>query len=247
MDTLHYCSTVAAILNIYIKNIKNTQQKTAERIVQINAVYEYLLSADMKPILHESYFDKLRCVILTKIVEHRQDEYVLANWQICFRLLDTLDNLESFILYGVESLRRSERLKNQHIDRMNKLILAQDCLCLPCIETATNLQSYIKQVKEIQMLPPSFRKQMSGSAVATRAVAAARAAAAEIKKNEEMQLKTNPKPMIMMTEMNITASSPKGQNSTPPPLKKKQVEEKPKIRLLPNVPVLRRSTRLMKC
>jgi hypothetical protein len=246
MDTLHYRSTVAAILNIYIKNIKNTQQKTAERIAKINTIYEYVLSADMKPILHDSYFDKIRSVLLTKIVEHRQDEYVRSNWQICFRLLDTLDNLENFILYGVESLRRSDRLKNQHIDRMNKLILAQDCLCLPCIETATNLQSYIKQVKEIQLLPPSFRKQMSGSAVATRAVAAARAAAAEIKKNEEMQLKTNPKPMITMTEMNITASSPKGQIS-PLPLKKKQVEEKPKIRLLPNVPVLRRSTRLMKC
>jgi hypothetical protein len=246
MDTLHYRSTVAAILNIYLKNIKNTQQKTAERIAKINTIYEYVLSADMKPILHHSYFDQIRSVLLTKIVEHRQDEYVLANWQICFRLLDTLDNLENFILYGVESLRRSDRLKNQHIDRMNKLILAQDCLCLPCIETATNLQSYIKQVKEIKLLSPSFRKHMSESAVATRAVAAARAAAAEIKKKEDMQLKTNPKPMIMMTEMNITASSPKGQNLTPP-LKKKQVEEKPKIRLLPNVPVLRRSTRLMKC
>lgn len=244
MDTFHYRSTVAAILNIYIKNIKNTQQKCPERIEQINTIYEYLLSADMKPILHHSYFDKLRCVILTKIVEFRQDEYVISNWQICFRFLDTLDNLENFILYGVESLRRSDRLKNQHIDRMNKLILAQDCLCLPCIETATNLQSYIKQVKEIQMLPPSFRKQMSGSAVATRAVAAARAAAAEMQKKEEMHLKTNPKPMITMTEMNITASSPKGQFSTPP-LKKKQVEEKPK-KMIPNVPVLRRSTRLMK-
>ena len=245
MDTYSYRSTVAAILNIYLKNLRMYPGRSAERVEQINTLYEYLLSADVKPILHNSYFDPIRSVLLTKIVEHRQDEYAMANWQICFRLFDTLDNLESFILYGVETLRRSDRLKNQHIDRMNKLILSQDCLCLPCVETATNLQNYLKEVNKIKLLSSATRGGGGAEMKQTRAA---------IKKNSSQ-------PIILLEQMNIMSSSqkqiqerekrqeqrqkrqPQEQKQLQQKEQKEQKEQKQK-KVLTAAPLLRRSERM---
>lgn len=108
---------VKEILTIYIKKAHTMTEKAA-KVECVQGLFDYLSTAEVKPLIKTPAFAVFRNVLLQKIHEYKRDPYVMASRQTHHRLHTVLDEMFTYLVQD-DSVprRRSERLKTATVKR----------------------------------------------------------------------------------------------------------------------------------
>jgi hypothetical protein len=115
-----YPTAVRRILAIYIDRGNGFSEKK-EKIVCITGLFDYLSTADVKPLLHTPVFATFRIMLLRKIQEFSNDPYLLARRPQYHHLFSVFREMFTYLVQD-DSIpcRRSERQKQRAVIRFNK-------------------------------------------------------------------------------------------------------------------------------
>jgi hypothetical protein len=108
-----YSVTVKEVLSIYIEKATVALTK-AERLYCITGLFDYLSTAEVKPLIQTAGFAQFRTILLRKIHEYTNDSTVQAHPHRYHRLLAVMRELFAYLVAD-DSVprRRSERLKQR--------------------------------------------------------------------------------------------------------------------------------------
>ena len=131
-----YPEAVRKILNIYIDK-GNSFTAKEQKIVCIAGLFDYLSTADVKPLLHTPGFAAFRQLLLKKIDEFSHDPYLIARRQQQHRLYAVFREMFLYLVSDDSvSPRRSERQKQRVVRHFNARF---DCTETPCLCIAAEL------------------------------------------------------------------------------------------------------------
>ena len=144
-------TSVKKILEIYLKK-GHSQMDKHKKALCITGLFDYLSTAEVKPLLHMPAFGTLRTVLLAKIHEFKNDPYILARQGTYHRLNAVMDELFTYLVMD-DSVprRRSERQKKQTVQLFNARF--QECPCADCDQMTAELK-YWNAYKPGAPLPP---------------------------------------------------------------------------------------------
>ena len=118
MEAYHYA--VVNVLRIYIEKANSLSDK-AQKLVCIEGIFDYLSTADVKPLLERPAFTLFRNVMLNKMQDFANDPYVLARRQQYHRLYAVFCEMFTYLVQDDSvPLRRSERQKQRAVRKFNK-------------------------------------------------------------------------------------------------------------------------------
>jgi hypothetical protein len=140
--TAVYQDAVADVLQIYIKRAQE-QTITKTKIGHMTVLFEYLLTAEVKPLLWcAGRFNKVRNMILKKIHEFKTGPYILKHAEEEQRFIGVLDELFAYMV-GDDTVaqRRSVRVREKGAE--------YKCVCGICTETAGALRAARAKAAEI--------------------------------------------------------------------------------------------------
>jgi hypothetical protein len=142
--TTVYQDAVADVLQIYI-NRAQEQTITKTKIGHMTVLFEYLLTAEVKPLLCggcPGRFNKVRNMILKKIHEFKTGPYILKHAEEEQRFIGVLDELFAYMV-GDDTVaqRRSVRVREKGAE--------YKCVCGICTETAGALRAARAKAAEI--------------------------------------------------------------------------------------------------
>jgi hypothetical protein len=114
-----YSATVKEVLSIYIEKATVALTK-AERLYCITGLFDYLSTAEVKPLIQTAGFAQFRTILLRKIHEYTNDSTVQAHPHRYHRLLAVMRELFAYLVAD-DSVprRRSERLKQRAVCAFN--------------------------------------------------------------------------------------------------------------------------------
>ncbi|NBS90634.1 hypothetical protein EBS67_11645 [bacterium] len=114
-----YSATVKEVLSIYIEKATVALTK-AERLYCITGFFDYLSTAEVKPLIQTPGFALFRTILLRKIHEYTNDSAVQARPHRYHRLLAVMRELFTYLVAD-DSVprRRSERLKQRAVGAFN--------------------------------------------------------------------------------------------------------------------------------
>jgi hypothetical protein len=135
---------VGDVLQIYIKRAQE-QTITRTKIGHMTVLFEYLLTAEVKPLLCGGCggrFNKVRNMILKKIHEFKTGPYILKHAEEEQRFIGVLDELFAYMV-GDDTVarRRSVRVREKGAE--------YKCVCGICVETAGALRAARAKAAEI--------------------------------------------------------------------------------------------------
>ena len=142
--TAVYQDAVADVLQIYTKRaLEQTITKT--KIGHMTVLFEYLLTAEVKPLVSggcAGRFNKVRDMILKKIHEFKTGPYILKHAEEEQRFIGVLDELFAYMV-GDDTVarRQSVRLREKGVE--------YKCVCGICTETAGALRVARAKAAEI--------------------------------------------------------------------------------------------------
>jgi len=115
---------VKEIILIYIKKAETMTEKHA-KVECVQGLFEYLSTAEVKPLIQTPTFAMFRNVLLHKIHEYKKDPYVIAHRQTHHRLHTVLDEMFTYLVQD-DSVprRRSDRLKTATVKRFQASLAA---------------------------------------------------------------------------------------------------------------------------
>ena len=135
-----YPTAVRNVLTIYVNKAAALPEKE-HKVVCIAGIFDYLSTADVKPLLYRPDFAKFRNVILNKIHEFSNDPYLLARRKQYHRLFAVFRELFTYIVQDDSvPARRSDRQKQRAVMRFNKLF--EPCSSPVCIAVAKELKQW---------------------------------------------------------------------------------------------------------
>ena len=137
---------VEKILAIYI-NKANAFKEKEQKIVCITGIFDYLSTADVKPLLQTAHFAGFRNILLRKIHEFTNDSYIRARPSMYHQLHAVMRELFTYLVQD-DSVprRRSERQKKKAVKRFNARFT--ECQCTANIIIAASLK-YWNEVQEV--------------------------------------------------------------------------------------------------
>ena len=137
---------VEKILAIYI-NKANAFKEKEQKIVCIAGLFDYLSTADVKPLLQTAHFAGFRNILLRKIHEFTNDSYIRARPSMYHQLHAVMRELFTYLVQD-DSVprRRSERQKKKAVKRFNARFT--ECQCTANIIIAASLK-YWNDVQEV--------------------------------------------------------------------------------------------------
>jgi len=141
----HTIYAVKKILAIYI-NKANAFDEKEQKIICIAGLFDYLSTADVKPLLQTPEFASFRNILLRKIHEFTNDSYIQARPSMYHRLHAVMRELFTYLVQD-DSVprRRSERQKKKDVKRFNARFT--ECQCADSIIIAAELK-YWNDVQE---------------------------------------------------------------------------------------------------
>ena len=149
-----YPSAVMKVLTIYVNKATAMTEKE-QKLVCIAGFFDYLSTADVKPLLNTSDFANFRNMILKKIHEFSHDPYLLARRPQYHRLFAVFCELFTYLVPD-NSLprRRSERQKQRAVRAFNTCF--EHCSSPQCMTVASKLK-YWSSIKPNQVKPVSIK------------------------------------------------------------------------------------------
>ena len=135
-----YPSAVMKVLTIYVNKATAMTEKE-QKLVCIAGFFDYLSTADVKPLLNTSDFANFRNMILKKIHEFSHDPYLLARRPQYHRLFAVFCELFTYLVPD-NSLprRRSERQKQRAVRHFNQRFAL--CSSPECVSIANELKTW---------------------------------------------------------------------------------------------------------
>jgi len=121
-----HIQAVEKILAIYINR---TREFTGveDKIRCITGLFDYLSTAEVKPLLQTPHFAGFRNMLLQKIHQFKNDPYILTRRKTYYRLHLVLDEMFTYLVQDdAVPRRRSERQKKQAVQRFNRGL--PDCI-----------------------------------------------------------------------------------------------------------------------
>lgn len=150
-------SEITAILKIYVENALIQKGDSDEKVHAIHILFEYLLTNRVKPYLLKDNSNPLRKMILKKIDEFRNENYIKEKSQKFIRFIDAMDELELLLVPNSSPMlpfrSRSDRLKHAFIRQYNKKFIDSKCGCPKCLENASILKKY-NETSNVLIEPP---------------------------------------------------------------------------------------------
>ena len=149
-----YPEAVEKIIAIYVDKA-NMPQKKEQKIYCITGLFNYLSTADVKPILQTERFAKVRNILLRKIDDFSNHAYIVHNKHKYHRLNAVMRELFTFLVQD-DSVprRRSERQKQRAVRGFNTCF--EHCSSPQCISVANELKQW-SAVKPNQLKPVSIK------------------------------------------------------------------------------------------
>ena len=149
-----YPTAVQKVIAIYVDKA-NVLPKKEQKIYCITGLFDYLSTADVKPILHTERFARVRNILLRKIHEFSNDSYVVANKHKYHRLNAVMRELFAYLVQD-DSVprRRSERQKQRAVRAFNTCF--EHCSSPQCMTVASKLK-YWSSIKPNQVKPVSIK------------------------------------------------------------------------------------------
>lgn len=135
-----YPKAVQKVIGIYVDKA-NALPKKEQKIFCVTGLFDYLSTAEVKPILQTAYFAKVRNILLRKIDEFSNDADVRANPHMYHRLNAVMRELFSYLVQD-DSVprRRSERQKQRAVRAFNKCF--EHCSSPHCVKVAGQLKHW---------------------------------------------------------------------------------------------------------
>ena len=135
-----YPQAVIKVVSIYINKAAALRTKD-QKLVGITGLFDYLSTANVRPLLHTPAFAKFRMTVLKKIHEFSHDAYLRARRQQYHRLYAVLYELYTYLVED-DSVqhRRSERQKQRAVRDFNQRFTY--CTSPGCVSIANDLQKW---------------------------------------------------------------------------------------------------------
>lgn len=157
-----YPTAVRNVLTIYVNKAAALPEKE-HKVICIAGIFDYLSTADVKPLLYRPDFAKFRNVILNKIHEFSNDPYLLARRKQYHRLFAVFRELFTYIVQDDSvPARRSERQKQRAVRIFNERF--DYCSSPLCISIATELKQWSAvrpNAKHVSIKPVAASKPVS--------------------------------------------------------------------------------------
>ena len=135
-----YPQAVMKVAAIYVNKAIEMKEKEP-KLVCITGFFDYLSTADVKPLLHTPDFARFRNSLLNKIHEFSNDPYLLARRKQYHRLFAVLREMFTYLVQDDSvPARRSERQKQRAVMRFNERFA--HCSSPVCISIATELKQW---------------------------------------------------------------------------------------------------------
>jgi len=135
-----YPQAVMKISSIYV-NKAEAMRENEQKLVCITGLFDYLSTADVRPILHTPDFAKFRIILLNKIRKLSHGTYLRARYQQYHRLYAVFNEMYSYLMQdGSRMCRRSERQKQRAVRRFNERFAV--CSNPDCVSIATDLKRW---------------------------------------------------------------------------------------------------------
>ena len=157
----HYTLAVEKIIAIYVNTanaLPNKEVKVfciTEKIFCITGLFDYLSTAEVKPILKTERFARIREILLKKIQEFSTHFYVLAYKHRYHHLISVMNELFTYLTQDASvPRRRSERQKQLAVRTFNRFF--ETSSNPECISVATELK-YWSAIKPNQVKPVSIK------------------------------------------------------------------------------------------
>jgi hypothetical protein len=133
-----YTAAVRNVLVIYV-NKCGVLPKKEQKVFVITGLFNYLSTADVKPLLNTPKFANLRNIILEKIHEFLNDAYVRV--QQNHRTQAVLRELFTYLVQDDSvPLRRSQRQKQREVRHLNSCFDHCESIC--CMTIAADLKKW---------------------------------------------------------------------------------------------------------
>ena len=135
-----YPQAVIKVLEIYI-NKAMAIRPIDQKLVCITGLFDYLSTADVRPLLFTPDFTNFQKQILEKIHEFSHDVYLLARHKQHHRLYAVFYELLAYLVPdGSLPRRRSERQKQRAVRRFNERFAV--CSNPDCVSIAADLKRW---------------------------------------------------------------------------------------------------------
>jgi hypothetical protein len=146
-----HSNRVRDVLLIYI-NKAGSFEKNEPKLVCITGIFDYLSTAEVKPLLMTPKFAKFRQTVLRKIHEFKHSAYIRKNGH--HRLIAAMDEMFTYLVQD-DSIprRRSERQKVRAVRRFNERF--QYCSNPECVNTAVTLNQLNQMNTVVTVVPTS--------------------------------------------------------------------------------------------
>ena len=135
-----YPQAVMKVAAIYVNKARAMTEKEP-KLVCITGLFDYLSTAEVKPVLNTPDFAKFRNMLIRKIQEFSNDAYLLARRKQYHRLFAVFRELFTYLVQD-DSVpqRRSERQKQRAVRRFNQRF--EYCSSPVCISIANELKQW---------------------------------------------------------------------------------------------------------
>ena len=147
-----HIKAVEEILGIYITRTREFME-VEEKIVCLTGLFDYLSTGEVKRLLQTPHFAAFRNMLLHKIHQFKNDQYIIAGRKTYHRLHTVMDEMFTYLVQD-DSIprRRSERQKKQAVQRFNRSF--QQCTIAAELKYWNDVQAGKKLPKvSIKVLP----------------------------------------------------------------------------------------------
>lgn len=134
-----YTDAVMHVLAIYIEQIGELSEKD-EKVCFLMGLMDYLSTAPVKAVLRTPQFSGFREILLRKIDEFADSDYVLDRCKEYHRFYAVLNELNCYLSDKKEEQRRSERQKQRAVRRFNMRFEGHNSPY--CMQIAKELKSW---------------------------------------------------------------------------------------------------------
>ena len=135
-----YPQAVMKVAAIYVDKAAAMKEKE-QKLVCITGLFDYLSTADVRPLLYTPDFARLRTILLNKIHEFSHDAYLQARYQQYHRLYAVFYEMFAYLTQDNSvPRRRSERQKQRAVRRFNERFAL--CVSPDCVSIANELKRW---------------------------------------------------------------------------------------------------------
>ena len=150
-----YPQAVMKVAAIYVNKATAMTEKE-QKLVCITGLFDYLSTANVRPLLYTPDFARLRTILLNKIHEFSHDAYLQARYQQYHRLYAVFYEMFAYLTQDNSvPRRRSERQKQRAVRDFNARFTY--CASPGCVSIANDLQKWSAVRPDAVIKPVSIK------------------------------------------------------------------------------------------